>query len=117
MHERSEVALRRALRQWQARQRNDGFLTAILVFISFLATLRFVFSHSASSAFVMGLFLLALVVSCLRLLASAAWVVETRNSLHPESTREIIDVEILAPSGVRVDSTKSTEHPGRRLLN
>src|SRR5215831_14957819 len=98
MHERSEIALRRALRQWQARQRNDGCLTAILVFISLLATLRFVFSHSTASAFVMGLFLVALVAACLRLLHSAARIVAIRKMLDPGLAQAIIGVEVTAPT-------------------
>jgi hypothetical protein len=116
MHERSEIALRRALKHWQSRQRNDGCLASILVFVSALTTLRFVFSPGAGTAFVMGLFLLALVVSCLRLLSSAAKVVEIRKALFPTLPSDIIDVEVLTPAEHQADPEPASNRD-RYLVN
>lgn len=92
---RSEMSARRALQICQSRQRADGRLVTVLVIAAVVPTLRFVFSPSLGSAWVMGIFLFALGMACLRLLNSAALVVSIRDCSNPRFGPEIVEAEIL----------------------
>jgi hypothetical protein len=64
------------LRRWELRQKFDGYLVMMMVFMSLLPVVNFVSSPGVGSACVMGLFLVGLGVACARLVISAAKVVE-----------------------------------------
>jgi hypothetical protein len=93
MSERSEMNRRHALRIWQFRQKTDGHLALLMVFVTAIPVLHFFFTPSPATAGVMFCFLLALGAACLRLLNSASMVVRIRNSLQPQIAPEIIEAE------------------------
>jgi hypothetical protein len=80
---------------WELRQRTDGLVAAVLVVVSVIPVLRFLLSPAPVPAGVMGVFLLALGIACVRLLRSAAMVVRIRNSLYRPFAPEIIEAEVL----------------------
>ena len=97
------MGLRQAFGIWQARQKADGCLASVLVVAAFVPMARFFLSPSPASAWVMGIFFLALGMACVRLLNSAARVVRIRQSLSPGFVPKVVDAEIL----------DVYEHPGR----
>jgi hypothetical protein len=101
MNEHSEIELRRALGTWQARQRMDGYVAAVAVFLSVFPVLHFLVSPGRANAWAMGLFLLFLSIACLRLLRSAAKVVAIRSTLCPRIVPEVIEAEVIDPADRR----------------
>jgi hypothetical protein len=93
MNARFQPTLGQALRHWRLRQKADGRLLRVLVLSSLFPLAGFFAYPSAGSALVMGFFLGALFVACLRLLVSAAKVAEIDRQIHP--VPEIIDAEEL----------------------
>jgi len=78
MNERSNGSYRSALEVWEARQSADGTLVSVLAIATVFPVGRFLFAPGAASAWVMGIFLLAVCMACARLLNSAAMVVRCR---------------------------------------
>jgi hypothetical protein len=97
MNEHSEIELRRALRDWEARQRMDGYVAAAAVFLSLFSLLQFLVTPERAGAWAMGLFLLVLAVAACRLLRSAAKVVALRSTLCPRIVPEVIEAEVIDP--------------------
>ena len=85
------------LRIWQMRQKADTRLLTALVLATLIPVVRFCVAPGAGSAWVLAIFLFAVVLACGRLLNSAAMVgrlavvqgPSTRNALLPS---EILDV-------------------------
>jgi hypothetical protein len=84
-----------ALQIWQSRQRADGNLLTALVVVGVLVTARFVYSPGVDSAFVMAIVFVAVGMGCMRLLNSAARVVQIHDYFRPQLTQQIVDVEVL----------------------
>jgi hypothetical protein len=104
---------RTVFQQLQARQRADGNLLTALVVAAVFVTLRFAWCPGPDSAFVMALFFVAVVVASVRLLASAARIVQIRQSRQPgDDPQPVIDVEILDvyehPAGLGAPAFQTT---------
>jgi hypothetical protein len=95
MKENPEMGSRLALRVCQSRQEADGSLASMLVVASLIPVILFFVSPGPASAWVMGIFLFALGLACLRLVNSAAMVIRIREAQRPRIEPEILDAEIL----------------------
>jgi hypothetical protein len=96
MSAQNEIYLRRAQDTWQSRQDFAGMVTLLLGFLTFGAFVLFVCAPGHQSAGVMVGLMVLLLLSCVRLVSSAAKVVEIHKTLHPsQSNSEVIDAEVV----------------------
>lgn len=97
---------------WQARQKADGRLVAVLAVATVVPVARFFITPGLPSAWVMGIFLFAVCLSCVRLLNSAAMVVKLREAAPVAALAQIVDAEILDvyeyPGAIDFQNTRST---------
>jgi uncharacterized membrane protein len=108
MNPRLKPELRRDLAQRELRQKQDGYLVWFMVIISLFPVVNFVLSPSASTTFVMALFLIGLGAACVRLLNAAAKAVALRQLIG--SSHEIVEAESLNHSGIQPDRIPGREH-------
>ena len=107
MSEREEIQLRRLESTWQSRQNLAGNITLFSGFITLGACLAFLSAPGWQLAGVMACLMVLLVLSCWRLLSSAARVVEIRKRLSPSRRgsrfkSEIVEAEVVDPIEQRV---------------
>ena len=124
MKGRSNSDFRYVLDVWQARQKADGTLVSVLAIATVVPVIRFLISPGLASAWIMGIFLFAVCMACVRLLNSAAMVVKLRESSQVRAVPQIVDAEILDvyehPGGLEFQSGQSTTAfwlaaPGRQF--
>lgn len=102
MSERDEIYLRRVENTWQSRQDFAGIVTLFLGFLTFGAFLLFICAPGHQAAGIMVGLMVLLLLSCARLISSAAKVVEIRKILHPSrSSAQVIDAEVIESSECR----------------
>src|SRR5664279_3327142 len=100
MSERDEIQLRRLKSIWQTKQDTAGMVTLFLGFVAVGVCLFFVSAPGWQLAAVMVCLTVLLVVSCWRMIASAAKVVEIGKLLNPSRFRsqlksEVIEAEVV----------------------
>jgi hypothetical protein len=100
MSEREEIQLRRLKSIWQSRQDAAGRITLFLGFVAAGVCLFFLSVPGWQLACVMACLMVLLVVSCWRLISSAARVVEIGKLLNPTQLRsrfksEVIEAEVV----------------------
>ena len=100
MSERDEIQLRRIKSIWQSRQDAAGVMTLFLGLITLVVCVFLVIAPAGQIAFAMACLMVLLVLSCWRLISSAAKVVEVSKLLTPQRfDSDIIDADV-------VDSTQ-----------
>ena len=82
MTEPIQTGLPQALRIWRSRQKADGFLIAGVLAIAVIALLYFVVQPGQTTATVMIVSLVALILACARLIQSASNVVRLRHAIR-----------------------------------
>ena len=102
MNEREEIQMRRLKSIWQTRQDTAGMITLFLGFVAVGVCLFFLSAPGWQLACVMVCLIVLLVVSCWRMISSAARVVEIGKLLNPAQYRsqfksEVIEAEVVDP--------------------
>ena len=96
MSERDEVYLRRIQSTWRSRQESAGTMTLLLGLATFGVVVWFVSAPDRQTASIMACLMVLLVLSCIRLISSAAKVVEISQILQPARFRpDVIDAEVI----------------------
>jgi hypothetical protein len=96
MSEQNEIYLRQAQDTWQSKQDFAGMVTLLLGLLTFGAFVLFVCAPGHQSAGIMVGLMVLLLLSCVRLISSAAKVVEIHKTLHPSrSNADVIDAEVI----------------------
>ena len=97
---------------WKARQSADGTLLAVIAIATIVPVVRFFIEPGLAAAWVLGIFLFAVCLACMRLLNSAATVVKLQESVSAAPAPQIVDAEILdvyeRPGRIEFGGTRST---------
>jgi len=116
MNPQTKSELMGELWRWKSRQKCDGYLVLGMVIITLFPYANFLVSPGAATKLIMGLFLVGLVIACVRLLNSASKVAELRKLIW--SSHETFGAVSLSYSEIQPDSaSQARRNADRNRLN